>query len=382
MADPASSDHVIADRYLTSPSALAARPFGPVDALDTRSGRGAQVRIVLVDGGWDEADLADAVARWCGIGCSEVCGVLDFGRHRDRWFLVLPPSLGLPVERWRMLRRPAAADAARLALAFGRLADRVAAAGFSPDLAVLADVAVGPGPTPFLERPLLQPPAGATPVTGDGQRVLAAVLAAALGPLTPPPGLEAWLERASAGGFPGLPDCLDELERCGAGGDDDGDGDGIRPPGLQHLFDEDFDLDGVIVPPSDRSRRPLLAAVPIALVAVAGAVLLLGHGAHRSAAAEPPHHRAGPRVTPVVKAPVTPKPAKPTAVTHAGHRAKKPPRPHHRHPSPAPATHTTSTTPAPAPTPSTTPPATTQAPPPSTGTVELPAPGGTTLPAP
>src|SRR6185437_14830193 len=83
----------------------------------------------------------------------------------------------------------------------------------------------------------------------------------------------------------------------------------IRPPGLQHLFDEDFDLDGVIVPPSDRSRRPLLAAVPIAFVAVAGAVLLLGHGAHRSAAAEPPHHRAGPRVTPVVKAPVTPKPA-------------------------------------------------------------------------
>ena len=41
MADPASSDHVIADRYLTSPSALVSRPYGPVDALDTRSGRGA-----------------------------------------------------------------------------------------------------------------------------------------------------------------------------------------------------------------------------------------------------------------------------------------------------------------------------------------------------
>jgi hypothetical protein len=378
MADPASSDHVIADRYLTSPSALAARPFGPVDALDTRSGRGAQVRIVLVDGGWDEADLADAVARWCGIGCSEVCGVLDFGRHGERWFLVLPPSLGLPVERWRMLRRPAAADAARLALAFGRLADRVAAAGFSPDLAVLADVAVGPGPTPFLERPLLQPPAAGTPVTGDGQRVLAAVLAAALGPLAPPPGLAAWLERASAGDFPGLADCLDELERSGAA---DGGGAETRPPGLQHLFDEDFDLDGVIVPPPDRSRRPLLAAVPIALVAIAGALLLLGHGAHRSAVAEPPRHHAGPRVTPVVKTPVAPKRAKHTPVEQAARHAKTTPRPHRRHTPPAPAARTTSTAPAPAPT-TTTPPATTRAPGPSPGTVQLPAPGGTTLPAP
>jgi len=380
MADPASSDHVVADRYLTSPSALTARPFGPVDALDTRSGRGAQVRIVLVDGGWDEADLADAVARWCGIGCSEVCGVLDFGRHGDRWFLVLPPSLGLPVERWRMLRRPAAADAARLALAFGRLADRVAAAGFSPDLAVLADVAVGPGPTPFLERPLLQPPVAATPVTGDGQRVLAAVMAAALGPLAAPPELAAWLERAGAGDFPGLADCLDELERSGAaGGGDDAE---ARPPGLQHLFDDDFDLDGVIVAPPDRSRRPLLAAVPIALVAIACALLLLGHGAHRSAAAEPPHRHAGPRVTPVAPAPVAPKPAKRAPVKHAARHAKKRKRVH-RHASPAPATHTTSTARAPAPTTTTTtPPAPTQAPPPSPGTVELPPPGGTTLPAP
>ena len=380
MADPASSDHVIADRYLTSPSALAARPFGPVDALDTRSGRGAQVRIVLVDGGWDEADLADAVARWCGIGCSEVCGVLDFGRHGDRWFLVLPPSLGLPVERWRMLRRPAAADAARLALAFGRLADRVAAAGFSPDLAVLADVAVGPGPTPFLERPLLQPPSAGTPVTGDGQRVLAAVMAAALGPLTPPPELAAWLERAGAGGFPGLADCLDDLERSGAAGD--GDDPQARPPGLQHLFDEDFDLDGVIVPPPDRSRRPLVAAVPIALVAIVGALLVLGHGAHRSAAAEPPQRHAGPRVTPVAPAPVAPKPAKHAPAKHAGRRAKKPKRVH-RHASPAPATHRTSTAPPPArTTTTTTPPVTTQTPAPSPGTVELPPPGGTTLPAP
>ena len=382
MADPAASDHVIADRYLTSPSALAARPFGPVDALDTRSGRGAQVRIVLVDGGWDEADLADAVARWCGIGCSEVCGVLDFGRHGDRWFLVLPPSLGLPVERWRMLRRPAAADAARLALAFGRLAERVAAAGFSPDLAVLADVAVGPGPTPFLERPLLQPPAGGTPVTGDGQRVLAAVLAAALGPLTPPPDLAAWCKRAGAGDFPGLPDCLDELERSGAAGDG-GDPD-ARPPGLEHLFDEDFDLDGVIVPPPDHNRRPLLAAVPIGLVAIAGALLLLGHGAHRSgAAAEPPaRHHPRPRVTPVAPVPVAPtqvapKPARHKPVKHATHHPKS------RHLKQAPPTSAAHTTPtAPTTTSTTPPPATTQAPAPSTGTVELPAPGGTTLPPP
>jgi hypothetical protein len=378
MADPASSDHVIADRYLTSPSALATHPFGPVDALDTRSGRGAQVRIVLVDGGWEEAALADAVARWCGIGCSEVCGVLDFGRHRERWFLVLPPSLGLPVERWRMLRRPAAGDAARLALAFGRLTERVAAAGFSPDLAVLADVAVGPGPTPFLERPLLQPPDGGTPVTGDGQRVLAAVCAAALGPLTPPSELAAWLERAGAGAFPGLPECLDELERCGAA--DEGAGPDTRPPGLERLFDEDFDLDGLIAPPPDPGRRRLLAAVPIAVVAVAGALLLLGHGAHRSAAAESPPGPAKARVTPVATTPAPPKPAR-----HRPPREPAPGRTHHppkpkRHRKVAPpAPQTQTTTPPPATTTTTT---TTTPQPPSTGAVQLPAPGGTTLPAP
>jgi hypothetical protein len=384
MADPASSDHVIADRYLTSPSALASHPFGPVDALDTRSGRGAQVRIVLVDGGWEEAALADAVARWCGIGCSEVCGVLDFGRHGDRWFLVLPPSLGLPVERWRMLRRPAADDAARLALAFGRLTERVAAAGFSPDLAVLADVAVGPGPTPFLERPLLQPPDAGTPVTGDGQRVLAAVCAAALGPSAPPPDLAAWLERAAAGAFPALPDCLDELERCGASADAAGDPD-ARPPGLERLFDEDFDLDGLIAPPPDPGRWRLLAAVPIAVVAIACALLLLGHGAHRSAAAEPPSHPAAPRVTPVAAVPrqaghrAHPKPAAGRA-----HRPAKPKQ--HRKAAPPPrraqTTTPTATKTTPAPTTTAPAPTTTPAPGPSTGGVQLPAPGGTTLPAP
>ena len=380
MADPAANDHVIADRYLTSPSALASRPFGPVEALDTRSGRGAQVRIVLVDGGWEEAALADAVARWCGIGCSEVCGVLDFGRHGDRWFLVVPPSLGLPVERWRMLRRPAAADAARLALAFGRLAERVAAAGFSPDLAVLADVAVGPGPTPFLERPLLQPPDAGTPVTGDGQRVLAPVCAAALGPLAPPPGLAAWLERAGAGGFAALPDCLDELERCGDLGD--ADPDAARPPGLERLFDEDFDLDGVIAPPPDPARRPLRAAIPIVVVAVAGGRQLMGHRAHPNAAAEHPLHPSGPRVTPVAIAPPVPRPARPVAsrkpAAHRTHRAAT--HRHHRTAAPRPM-QTTAVTTTPAAT-TTTPATTTPAPAPSTGAVELPAPGGTTLPPP
>jgi hypothetical protein len=388
MADPASSDHVIADRYLTSPSALALHPFGPVDALDTRSGRGAQVRIVLVDGGWEEAALADAVARWCGIGCSEVCGVLDFGRHGDRWFLVLPPSLGLPVERWRMLRRPAAGDAARLALAFGRLAERVAAAGFSPDLAVLADVAVGPGPTPFLERPLLQPPAAGTPVTGDGQRVLAAVCGAALGPLAPPADLAAWLERAGAGAFADLPDCLDELERCGAS-DAEG-GPDARPPGLERLFDEDFDLDGLVAPPPDPGRRRLLAAVPIAVVAAAGALLLLGHGAHRSAAAEAPARPATPRVTPVGTTPAAPMSRRKPARRHA-RRGLAAGRTHHapkaarRHPTTPPPPTPTTTTPPPASTTTTTTTPTTTAtpqPPPSTGAVQLPAPGGTTLPAP
>lgn len=388
MADPASSDHVIADRYLTSPSALALHPFGPVDALDTRSGRGAQVRIVLVDGGWQEAALAEAVARWCGIGCSEVCGVLDFGRHDDRWFLVLPPSLGLPVERWRMLRRPAAGDAARLALAFGRLAERVAAAGFSPDLAVLADVAVGPGPTPFLERPLLQPPADGTPVTGDGQRVLAAVCGAALGPLTPPADLAAWLERAGAGAFPGLPDCLDELERCGASDADAGPD--APPPGLERLFDEDFDLDGLIAPPPDPGRRRLLAAVPIAVVAAAGALLLLGHGAHPSAAEAPPQH-ATPRVTPVAATPAAPKPGPKPArrrVQHrpaAGRARHAPKARRHHETTPPPPTATTTTPPPPTATTTTPPPATTTTtpqPPPSTGAVQLPAPGGTTLPRP
>src|ERR671937_204057 len=144
MADRAASENIVADRYLASPAGLRGSPSGPIPALDTHSGRASQVRLVFVTGDWDEADLADAVARWCAIGCGEVCGILDFGRHRDHWFLALPPSLGVPVERWRAMRLPAPADAARLALAFGRLADRVAAAGFAQEHALPQDLAVGP----------------------------------------------------------------------------------------------------------------------------------------------------------------------------------------------------------------------------------------------
>ena len=160
MADTATSTSlVIGGRYLASPAALRARPDGPVDALDTRSDRAAQVRIVFASDGWDDDAFADAVSRWCALACSEICGVLDVGQHDGRRFLVLAPSLGTSIERWRLNRRPAAADAARLALAFGRLAERIAVAGFPVDACDLGDCAVGPGPTPFLERPLLGSPA-------------------------------------------------------------------------------------------------------------------------------------------------------------------------------------------------------------------------------
>ena len=258
MPETVHRSHVIADRYLTSPAALAAQPFGPVDALDTHSGRGAQVRIVFVAGEYDEADLADAVARWCGIGCSEVCGVLDFGRHGDRWFLVLPPSVGLPVERWRMLRRPTAADAARLTLAFGRLTERVAAAGFSPDAAALADVAVGPGPTPFLERPLLPrrpPTAGRSRATASASWPRSAMPRSAR-PIRRPACTAGASGRAPEQ-FASLGECLDELERSRAAGDGHDAPASDLPPGMGHLFDDDFDLDGpaVTAPPPRRVRR-------------------------------------------------------------------------------------------------------------------------------
>lgn len=367
--------HVIADRYLTSPAALAAHPFGPVDALDTHSGRGAQVRIVFVAGDRDEAELADAVARWCGIGCSEVCGVLDFGRHDDRWFLVLAPSAGLPVERWRMLRRPTAADAARLTLACGRLTERVAAAGFSPDAAALADVAVGPGPTPFLERPLLHA-AGPRPVApGDGQRILAAVCDAALGPAAAPAGLQEWAGRARAGEFASLAECLDELERSQVAGDGAAAPESDLPPGLGHLFDDDFDLDGpaVTAPPPRRFRR-LAVGLPIVTFALLGLSALFG--GHSSPASATRGQPTAPAVTPVVPAAAAKKPIVHTKPRHH-HRTV---RIHRRRPRSKVATPAqTTSTPAPA--------TTAVSPAPATGSggavvLSTPSPVGVTLPAP
>jgi hypothetical protein len=375
MIELASRPHVIADRYLTSPAALAACPFGPVDALDTHSGRGAQVRLVLVDGGWDEAGLAEAVARWCGIGCSEVCGVLDFGRHDDRWFLVLPPSLGLPVERWRALRRPNAHDAARLTLAFGRVVERIAAAGFCLDAASLADVAVGPGPTPFLERPCLQP-AGARG-SGDGQRLLAAVCDAALGSAEPTAVLGEWRERAHAARFADLGACLDELEHCGLS-EASGAATPEEPPGLERLFDEDFDLDGPALtgPPPRRRWRLVAPWVTIGLLALS---FLFGHVAHPGRSQVTPATSLRP--TPVVAAPV--KANRPAHGTVA--RSRKPHRTptrtakRHRHPHPTAPARSTATSAATAPAPSPAAPTSTHS---SAGTTTLPAPGGTTLPAP
>ena len=213
MATAASPANIVADRYLVSPTALAGNPSGPVDALDTHSGRASQVRLVFLTGAWDEDELAGAIARWRGIACGEVCGVLDFGRHRSHWYLALPPSLGVPVVRWRAMRLPGPADAARLVLGFGRLVERVAAAGFAPELAGVDDFAVGPGPTPFLERPLLPLP-GAVPEAppGGGQRMLARLLDALVARRDIPDGLRGWAERSAAGGF----DSLERLPRRAA----------------------------------------------------------------------------------------------------------------------------------------------------------------------
>src|SRR4051795_6757188 len=133
MADSATSTAlVIAGRYLASPAALRARPEGPIDALDTRSGRTAQVRIGFASDGWDDDGFTDAVTRWCALDCSEVCGVLGFGEHGGRRFLVAAPSLAMSIERWHVTRRPGPADAARLALSVGRLAQRIAGGGVPP----------------------------------------------------------------------------------------------------------------------------------------------------------------------------------------------------------------------------------------------------------
>jgi hypothetical protein len=375
MAAPARPANVVADRYLVSPTALAGNPGGPVDALDTHSGRASQVRLVFLTGAWAEDDLADAVSRWRGIACGEVCGVLDFGRHRDHWYLALPPSLGVPVVRWRAMRLPGPADAARLVLGFGRLVERVAAAGFEPELAGVDDFAVGPGPTPFLERPLLPRP-GADPAApaGGGQRLLVRLLDALIARAHIPEGLGGWAERAAAAGFGSLGACLDELERVGteavaAGGAD--------PPGLRGIFDED-ELDAM-ERAADRvpgRRRRIALAVAAALAAAVTGLALVDPGAHAGGTAPTP---GGPGTLAVTRLESKPAPSHTARRVPAKHRRRHAPphRPAHKHRAPERPVSTRTSAPAP---PATT---STQAPPSTSGgATVLPAPGGTTLPAP
>jgi hypothetical protein len=376
VADPARPANIVADRYLVSPTALAGNPSGPVDALDTHSGRASQVRLVFLTGAWSGDDLADAIERWRGIACGEVCGVLDFGRHHGTWYLALPPSLGVPVVRWRAMRLPGPADAARLVLGFGRLVERVAAAGFEPELAGVDDFAVGPGPTPFLERPLLPLP-GADPAAppGGGQRMLARLLDALIAGRDIPAALGGWAERAAGGGFTSLGACLDELERTGTEAAAHAD---VEPPGLSGIFADD-ELDAM-ERAADRvpgRRRRIAAVVAGAVVAALTGLALVNPGAPEEKAA-PPADRSRPT------APITTL-AGPTAPPPRHHRKKPVARhPHHRQKThrhraatqtPAAPAAATSTAPAPAP-------AQTTPSQQSGGPTILPAPGGTTLPAP
>jgi len=288
MAETAPSACVIAGRYLASPAALRARPEGPIEALDTRSGRAAQVRIVFASEGWDEEGFAEAVSRWCALGCAEICGALDFGEHEGRRFVVVPPTLGMSIERWRATRRPGAADAARLALSFGRLAERVAAAGFPVDASSLADFAVGPGPTPFLERPLLGSPDTNVVLVGrrDGQRTLAAIFRAALGGPPPEP-LDEWLERTADARFDCLADCLDELERCGNQARSEQQPGDEQPLGLEGLFDEREYESRLVLPLPRVWPRRVAAGVGLVAAAATAFALLAPRGADPAPVPDP-----------------------------------------------------------------------------------------------
>ena len=391
----ASSAPVVGGRYMVSESALRAFPFGPVDGLDTRHGRAAQVRLVFVTDRWPEDALAEAVDRWRRLGCAEVCGILDFGRYEDRWYLALPPSLGMSVERWRATRQPGPAAGARLTLAFGRLVERISAAGFVVDSADLSDFAVGPGPTPFLERPLLgSPPSdGLEPHDQDGQRTLAMLLAAAVPP-DQAGALTGWLAAASEGSFPGLGECLDDLERCGNAARQDELSAGNDGLGLDSLFDDDEEelLRRVVAPPPSAWRRILAATSLLAVVGLI-AVLALTHSGRGSSPSAPPVTGIPQPVTTVVAPRPTavhtkpkPKPVKHRVVRHRS--VDRRPVVHHPKPHP-PVQRTTSTQTV------TRPPAPPPAPPPSRPTTSglptpaggggggLPDPGGVrTLPAP
>jgi hypothetical protein len=374
MAAPAQPANIVADRYLVSPTALAGNPSGPVDALDTHSGRASQVRLVFLTSTWDEAGLADAVARWRGIACGEVCGVLDFGRHRGHWYLALPPSLGVPVVRWRAMRLPGPADAARLVLGFGRLVERVAAAGFEPELACVDDFAVGPGPTPFLERPLLPLP-GAVPEAppGGGQRMLSRLLDALMARRDVPDRLRGWAERATTGEFASLGQCLDELERAGS---ETAATTGAEPPGLGGIFaDDELDaMERAAARVPGRGRR-IAAGVAGAVVAALAGWALVDPGAHAE--------RAGPPGAPVTTPATALVPAADPAPNRPHRASTRRHRPQHgtargRERTHRPRASTTASPPASAAPPASTAPT---APTPSTGgPTVLPAPGGTTLP--
>src|SRR5579871_1194608 len=372
MLDPQGTSHLIGDRYLTSPAALRERPSGPVDALDPRSGRAAQVRVLLVTGDWDEDGLSQAVTRWCAIGTGEVCGVLDFGRSGERWYLALPPSLGVPVDRWRAMRRPTPGDAARLTLGFGHLVERVAAAGFDPDLCRLGDFAVGPGAVPFLDRPLLDGPATAPPPPGCGQRILAALLRALCIDDACPAELAEWRDRSAAAGFESLARCLDELELVGSRVQQEERISDDHPLGLDGIFDEPLDA---VRPRRGRPRPPRFLTALLALAGLAAAAAAAGHFLHRPAApaaATPPTvvRPVAPPVTAVHPAKAKPAPHAPSPQPHARRPHRRRAVSHRRATGPSSAASTSGSAPAPA-----------RSAPPAPVVPALPAPAGTaTLP--
>jgi len=362
------SAEVIADRYLTSPSRLRERPFGPVDALDTHAGRASQVRIVFVPGDWDEAELSEAVARWCGIGQDGVTGILDYGQHAGRWFVVLPPSLGISIDRWRTMRRPTAAEAARLTLAFARLIEAVGASGFPPDIAEVGDFAVAPGPTAFLEQPLLTPPGAPSAITrrAAGQQLLAGLLrdTCAAGEL--PPAIAGWCETAAAGEHPSLGASIEALRTALEQTTDEGP---VEPVGLSGVFDRPYQ-------PQARRRRPANGNLLMVFAALATLASLLvtftGGGDGPAPATAAP---AAARSVPVARthrpaAGPAPAPARPATPHRHGRKPAHRPRRRPAHHRPA---HAPSRVPPAAPA--------THSPSGSSGT-RLPSPGGLVLPAP
>lgn len=377
------SAEVIADRYLTSPARLRERPFGPVDALDTHAGRAAQVRVLFVPGEWSEDELSEAVARWCAIGADGLTGILDYGRHRDRWYLVVPPSLGIPPERWRTMRAPTGPEAGRLTLAFGRLLEAAAAAGFPAASAEPGDFAVGPGPTAFLEQPLLEPPGTPRPIAerSAGQSVLAGLFGSVCAEPEPAEPLAEWRRAAAAGAHPSLGACLDALR---AAIDRAPEAAANEPLGLSQIFDGEY---------LPRRRAPArlqrLATLLAGITAAVSISLTVLHGTGSGAAAPTPSPvtpvaaRPAPRPATTPARPSTPRPPKPRPQrTHPRHR-----HPARRHPHPA-AHHTRAAAPESAPAPATVAAPSAPAPSPrpsaaSAGTGNaLPAPGGTVLPAP